>query len=111
MEAPAEHVLAIVVLPTATGDGVPLDHVHLRCVRPDPSGEQGRIGVGPQQLGRRGPEVAGDADDRNAGIGLDGGVIDVDFGVEVAAWNGAYIIIPAKDMGTGLEILKRYTTA
>ena len=44
-------------------------------------------------------------------IGLDGGVIDVDFGVEVAAWNGAYIIIPAKDMGTGLEILKRYTTA
>ena len=85
VEAELHAVASRDVAPATARRGVPVEDLGVHPVRPDPAGEQLGIGVGPHQLRRRGVEVAGHADDRQGGIGLDRDLVAVARGGHDAA--------------------------
>src|SRR5579859_7551268 len=76
VEAATERVLCAAesgdVAPTAAGAGIPVLDPGAGGVRADPPGEQRGVGVGAEQLRGRGRELAGDPDDGQLRVGLDG---------------------------------------
>ena len=85
VEAELDAVAPGDVAPAAAGGRVPVEDLGVHPVGSDPAGEQLGIGVGPHQLRRRGVEVAGHADDRQGGIGLDRDLVAVAGGGHDAA--------------------------